>query len=141
MPIRLRDDAKACILCPEPDKAPKGEDDVIDAIQGRLATGDVSRHMGIYRAKRKVNGDALWFAYNARGELAGIELVPPHGSEAQAVERLALVIYGDDVERFYQPHLSLISASSPPQPSPPPSLPARVVRSLLCAGRGPSPHR
>lgn len=55
-----------------------------------------SANAGVYRYRHRVNGNALWYAINYDGELAGVREVSPGPAEAGAVAELAKIVYGDE---------------------------------------------
>lgn len=86
----------------KPDKTPNKKEEEMRkaAVRRRRATGPVSPVMGLY-CSRPVNGLITWEAWDALGEMAGKETVL-FGTidESLAVERLATLIYGEDVESW-----------------------------------------
>lgn len=105
--------------------------------RGRLATGDVSPQMGVYRFRRKIDGRTAWYAIDAAGEMAGLEVTPLGVKDSATVDLLARRVYGD---RLVGSHLRVMSASSPAHHVPiSPALVARFCRARLRAERAPLP--
>lgn len=54
-------------------------------------TADLRR---VYRYRHKVNGCTVWYGVNDWGQIVGIRLVADGESDAQAVEALAILVWG-----------------------------------------------
>jgi hypothetical protein len=70
---------------------------------------------GVYRHRHKIDGAAIWYAMNERGQIIGVRAVGQDESEAVAVADLSELAYGSVVCR---PMLTLYrDGVSPPRVS------------------------
>lgn len=60
----------------------------------RLATGDVSPMMGVYRCREKVNGRNAWYGILQSGEQTEIMVAERGEKDSRVVARIARLVYG-----------------------------------------------